>query len=852
MALSTTRRTPLDLVSKAGRIPTAAAALAVACAGAHGQQSQGGSVASVPDIGSRPITHMSIPGPSALASAEQGGGGGGQPGGEGPQVKVSDHMTVDLHVKDEDLASVLELLSIQTQKNIIASKNVSARVTATLYNVTFYEALDAILHVNGFGYIEQGNFIYVYTLQELEEIQKALSKRIAKVIHLNYLNAADAAEFIKPLISQGGEVKVPAKTDKFSIPEDAPGGADDYALGATLVVIDYEQNIEAVEKLLAELDTRPAQVLVEATVLQTALTEANAFGVDFALIHDLNFTDFLNIGGPRRAADSLILGGDGQTGGLSPTDNQGEAITSTPGNTDGPGTFKVGVIADDISIFVKMLDEVSDTTIISNPKILSLNRMPSRVLVGRRVGYLNTTSTETSTTQTVEFLDTGTQLYFRPFVSRDNTIRMELKPQVSEAIIREATDATGAAVSIPDEVTQEITTNVIVRDGQTVVLGGLFRESTQFTRRQVPLLGDIPIIGTAFRGQEDDTDRSEIIFMVTPTIVTDALMDAAAAEAMADVERLRAGSRQGLLPWSRDKMTAIHNLEAEKYAREGDYEKALWQIQLSLALNPRQPEAYRLRERITGEKEIWGHRSLLADAMGEETRRFIESVPPAPEPPTHHTPYGHHNVPRQPFAPPALGAGSGEPAAVAEPSFEPSWLSTKPARTSEPAERYSEAEVTSGGESAMFLDESVITETPTVLDDSAVASGWETDWSREEIEPAPAPSATALGINTGALTQPAAKPESEPKLDAVASSESKPAQTPASLAVAQTAPAATVATGTESGIPQPRFSPWFGGLTSRTWMASLHNFFRVSNPAAGNTSESAPAFTNVPTEGLDR
>src|SRR5690606_10499608 len=128
---------------------------------------------------------------------------------------------------------------------------------------------------------------------EIDEIEKALSKRIAKVIHLSYLNAADAAEFVKPLLSAGGEIKTSAKTADFSIPDTAPVGADSYALGATLVIIDYEQNIEAIEQLISELDTKPAQVLVEATVLQTSLTEANAFGVDFSIIGDLNFTDFI-------------------------------------------------------------------------------------------------------------------------------------------------------------------------------------------------------------------------------------------------------------------------------------------------------------------------------------------------------------------------------------------------------------------------------------------------------------------------------------------------------------------------------------------------------------------------------
>lgn len=558
------------------------------------------------------------------------------------QIVVTDHMTVDLHVKDEDLANVLELLSIQSQRNIVASRNVTGRVTATLYGVTFYEALDAILHVNGFGYIEQGNFIYVYTLSELEQIQKQLKQRVAKVVRLNYLNAEDARSFIEPMLSAEGQIKTSVGADNFSIPENAPVGKDDYALGATLVLIDYEENIEAMQALLDQLDTRPSQVLVEATIMQTALNEANAFGVDFSIIGNLNFTDFT---GPLEAARSLLQGAGNE--GVSPQNNRGIAATARPGQTERPSTLRVGVVHNDLAVFLRMLDEVTDTTILSNPKILALNRQPARVLVGRRVGYLNTTTTDTATTQTVQFLDTGTQLYFRPFVSSEGEIRMELKPQVSEAIIRDATDVSGAAVSIPDEITQEIVTNVIVRDGQTIVLGGLFRETTQLTRRQVPILGDIPLIGAAFRGHEDTTERAEIIFLITPSIVTDSFLADSAQRAMMDIERVRAGSRQGLLPWSRERMTARLNVEAERHARDGDYDRALWLIRRSLSLNPVQPDALRLRERITSEREVWPSRSYLRYSMQDEIEKRLRKVQPAPEPQKHRKPWGSTNMPRE-------------------------------------------------------------------------------------------------------------------------------------------------------------------------------------------------------------
>ncbi|NUQ51235.1 MAG: hypothetical protein HUU19_00905 [Phycisphaerales bacterium] len=559
----------------------------------------------------------------------------GEPGNEPApgDVKVDDNLIVDLHLNNEDLSKVLEMLSIQSQRNIVASGGISnAKVSANLYGVTFYEALDAILHPNGYGYIDRGNMIYVHTLEELKQIEQASRVRVSKLVTLSYLNAIDAAEFVKPLLSEGGSIKTPGKTKDFSIPGETPTGADEYALDATLVVYDYEENVAEIEKLLKGLDTKPAQVLVEATIVQTALNENNAFGVDFSLIADMNFADFSGIGGPLKAVDSMISGKGGQlTGGSSvplqvPADDEGRGLVSTPGNTAGPGTLKLGIVDKDVAVFVKMLDEVSDTTILSNPKILAVNRQPSRVLVGRKVGYLSTTSTDTTTTQTVEFLDTGTQLYFRPFVSlNDNMIRMELKPQVSEAVIRDATDVTGAAVTIPDEITNELVTNVMVKDGQTIVLGGLFRESTQSSRKQVPFLGDIPLIGTAFRGHEDEVQRSEIIFLITPSIVKDELLDRHGKAAKDYIDHARTGSREGLLPWSRDKMTGMKLIEAQKLAAAGDTEKARWKLQQSLSLNQNQPDAIGLLKELGGDVTTWSSRSLMEDIINNEVKTELKT-----------------------------------------------------------------------------------------------------------------------------------------------------------------------------------------------------------------------------------
>lgn len=536
-------------------------------------------------------------------------------------VEVNEYDLVDLHVNNEELGNILQLLSIQSQRNIISSDDVKATVTADLYGVTFYEALDSILHVNGFGYIEKGNFIYVYTAEELAEFEALSRKPITRIIDLDYLNSTDAAEFAKMLLSESGTITANAATEAYSITDGVPTGADNYANSATIVVHDFEENVAEIQALIGELDTKPAQVLVEATILQTTLNEANAFGVDFALIQNLDFTDFVGIGGPLNAVDGLISGAGETIDGTAvdlPGGRDSTALQSTPGNTSGPATLKAGFVNGDVGVFMRVLDEITDVTVVSNPKLLTLNRQPARVLVGTRVGYLNSTTTDTSTTQSVEFLDVGTQLAVRPFVSKNGLIRLELRPQVSNFTLREVADGAGNNVTIPDEDTTEMNTNVMVRDGQTVVLGGLFTESTSSSRSQVPVLGDIPVVGSAFKGYDDLTRRSEIIFLITPSIVNDTVLAETGDMANQYMEHARYGARKGLLPWSRERRVGQLLIDARYLADDGNIEEALSKVDRALRLMPMSPDARALRSELTGKVRTMPTRSLIEGMLHNE------------------------------------------------------------------------------------------------------------------------------------------------------------------------------------------------------------------------------------------
>ena len=180
------------------------------------------------------------------------------------------------------------------------------------------------------------------------------------------------------------------------------------------------------------------------------------------------------------------------------------------------------------------------------------------------------------------------------------------------------TDNAGATVTIPDEDTTEMTTNVMLRDGQTAVLGGLFTETTTATRRQVPLLGDIPLIGAAFRGNDDSTIRQEIIFLITPSIVNDDMLADSGAMATQYVDHARVGARKSLLPFSRERRVGQLLIEARRVADEGDTQRALFLIERALRLSPQSPDARAMKTELTNKTERMPSRTLMNGILRRE------------------------------------------------------------------------------------------------------------------------------------------------------------------------------------------------------------------------------------------
>lgn len=618
----------LVLAAGLGALLSAAAALAQpAPAGAKvGQAEQpatapagpaaAGSTATAPAAlpTEKPKATRSTSAPAGRKDAAEGGK-------DGASVALTRPGTFEIHVQGADLRGVLQLLSTQGKRNIIATKEVQGNVTADLYGVTFEQALKAVLASSGFDFLDDDGFIYVYTNEQKDKMMKAKVEVAVKVFHLAYISAADAQVLITPALSEQGSIAVSTPSQVGVSSSKTEAGGNSLASNDMVVVRDVPKRLEKIEALIKELDIKPDQVLVETTILSAKLGEQNKLGINF---NTLAGADFQNLNASAASSGTPTFTSDP----LSNT-TKAHAVNFRTDFTPVTGGMTFGVFGSDAAFFVTALETVTDVTVLANPKLLVLNKQRGEVIVGRRDGYLTTTLTETTATQTVQFLETGTRLLVRPFIGKDHNIRMEIHPEDSDGSVQN---------ELPSETTTEITSNVMVRDGHTIVIGGLFRENTGNSRTQVPLLGNIPYLGTLFRTTNDSTDRSEVIILITPHIVNQPTDEAIGEQMKDDVERVRIGQRKGLPFWANDRLADSALQAAKKDLRDGKFDRALWNLDLALSMSPRMIEAIQLKERLT-RKAYWADmarvstiRYVIESLVMQELGKPVEEVIPPNRP----------------------------------------------------------------------------------------------------------------------------------------------------------------------------------------------------------------------------
>lgn len=502
------------------------------------------------------------------------------------QDEPSDKIT--LNVRDTSLGQVIELISVQQAVNIIAGVDTNLPVTVNFFDATLEEALDWVLGPLGLGWYYDGK---VYTILETAQIDLIKQPLVERIFYPNYRSAAEMQTYLVKFLSPFGSIVISeAPSSGIQSQPDDVGG-----LGSTiqemLIIMDNEQAIQRIERLFRELDVRPRQVLVEATMVQVILDETNRFGVDFQYIGSGDFVDFESALAPQSVFSDptvLVPGALGPAGVAAGapfiTPNSTQSI-SQQGFTDGPGStgMRIGFIGQDVAVFLEALQSTVDTNVLANTELLALNKMQGEIIIGGRLGYLGgTTVSNGISQQTVEFLEVGTQLRFRPFIGNDGFVRLEIHPERSSGVVDPIT-------GLPSENTAEVTTNVMVRDGETVVIGGLIQTTDSKSVSRVPFLGYLPLIGWLFSKEITSVERTEIIIMLTPHILED-------GEAFEDGQLLIDEAKEageifvdGFGPVARSSMAMRTKNEAMEALERGNLSEARALCDRVVALDPLAP-----------------------------------------------------------------------------------------------------------------------------------------------------------------------------------------------------------------------------------------------------------------------
>ncbi len=390
----------------------------------------------------------------------------------GDLLAVRSHdQLVSIFARDVDLRIVLGHLAEESHVNIVIAENVEANITTTLNDVSLWDALDAILRINGLVWSRKDDIIFVSRPGNGGGAQSQSSPGIQlDVFELNYTSSVEVLEVVNGLLSPAGKAFTHA-VDK----------ANNRQTRERIVVEDYPDRLQAISQYLASVDNPPLQVLIEAHVLQVTLTDDQRHGV--------NLAGLLRIAGGR-------------------VDVRAQGFA----NGDASPGFMLGLDSTDLDGMVEALCSDSNVRTLAAPKVLVVNGQEARIQIGSRFGYFVTTTTQTSSLQSVNFLDIGVVLQVTPTITQDGQVMLSVAPKVSGGRINPDS-------GLPEEDTTEANTTVLLPNGKGMIIGGLIKESDAAKNTWVPWLGKQPIIGRLFSRSNRDSSRIEVIIALTPHIV---------------------------------------------------------------------------------------------------------------------------------------------------------------------------------------------------------------------------------------------------------------------------------------------------------------------------------------------
>jgi type IV pilus secretin PilQ/predicted competence protein len=396
---------------------------------------------------------------------------------------------ISMDFQDANLKTVLKIFSQQSGLNFVASQNVQDR-TVTIYfdSVTVEDALNHIMSANNLTYEQApGSNIFI-----VKESGKPVVETLTKIYELKY------AQLTAPSSTQGGESAAEIiSVISGIVTENGKIVADKRS--NSLIITDIPSQFSVIENVLARLDTRTPQVMIEAEILETSTTVADKLGMSWSGV-------FGAYAGPVHSTIWPLRGEFGKNASL------GEGIT-TAGSVSLSGmTATLRAILSD-----------TDTKILARPKVLTLNNETAKIELTAETAVAATTTTTntggaTSTTSTgAERINTGITLEVTPQINKDGYVTMRIEPTVVVPVLS-TYFKTGDTIFV-DPQTRSTKTTVMVRDGETIIIGGLISKEDSYGLTKVPFFGDIPLLGLAFRYKSTDKSDKELLVFITPHIV---------------------------------------------------------------------------------------------------------------------------------------------------------------------------------------------------------------------------------------------------------------------------------------------------------------------------------------------
>jgi type IV pilus assembly protein PilQ len=424
-----------------------------------------------------------------------------------------------LNFQDIDVRSVLQLLADTSGQNIVVSDSVSGNLTLRLQNVPWDQALDIVLRTKGLDKRRQDNVIIIGPTDELASREKAelaahkevqeLSPTHTEFMQVNYAKVVDLAKLIKTanskdsMLSPRGSLSVDERTN-------------------TLLVQDTADKLADIRRLVQTLDVPVKQVLIEARIVIVSDTFERDLGAQ------LGVTGFTTAGvGSLISVSGTNAGTDTMTQSVLPS-STGAATTGVVQLPTLANRYNVNLPASNIngSIGLSLLSgkhlldlELSaaqnegKSETISSPRVITANQKQATIMQGVEIPYQESASSGATTTQ---FKNAVLSLKVTPLITPDNRVILDLDVQ-DDAVGQQVTSATGG--SVPSIDTREIITQVLVNDGQTVVLGGILDTTKTKSANKVPFLADIPILGNLFKSTTNINNKTELLIFITPKIL---------------------------------------------------------------------------------------------------------------------------------------------------------------------------------------------------------------------------------------------------------------------------------------------------------------------------------------------